>query len=92
MKVIKRDNWGIIVRCTGIGNGNKGCGCLLHVVPKDIYVTSSTDYLGDTEHYYTVRCPECGAETDIPDDKVYKLYRNDEIDEYNISGRSYIKK
>lgn len=93
MKVIGRDdNWGLIVRCTGAGNGHKGCGCLLQVVPKDIYVTRSYDYLGDGTSYYTVRCPECGAETDIPDSKVESFYEDNATEEYYESGRSYIKK
>ncbi len=66
MKVLERGpGWGIKLRCTGSGNGGGGCESLLLVEENDIYVTANTDYTGDTDYYYTFRCPICQHETDI---------------------------
>ena len=66
MRVLEKgEGWHINVRCTGGGNGGAGCGSLLEVEKDDNYITSHTDYLGDTDYFYTVRCPVCGAQTDI---------------------------
>ena len=66
MKVLEQGHgWSIEQRCTGKGNGDGGCNSLLEVSEEDIYQTSSTDYLGDTDYYYTFCCPVCGKETDI---------------------------
>ena len=68
MKVLEQGHgWCIKQRCTGKGNGGGGCNSLLEVEAGDIYQTSSTDYLGDTDYYYTFCCPVCGIETDIPE-------------------------
>ena len=68
MKVLEKGpGWSTKQRCTGKGNGLGGCESLLQVEAGDIYVTSSSDYLGDTDYYYTFRCPVCGRETDIPE-------------------------
>ena len=68
MKVlIKRPAWNLKIICTGKGNGGGGCKSLLLVEENDIYATSHTDYAGDTDYYYTVRCPVCDKETDIPE-------------------------
>ena len=54
MKVLEQGHgWSIEQRCTGKGNGGGGCNSLLEVEAGDIYQTSSTDYLGDTDYYYT---------------------------------------
>jgi hypothetical protein len=37
---------------------------LLLVEEGDLYVTSST-HAGETEHFRTFTCPECGVETDL---------------------------
>ena len=66
MKILERGNgWHLTVRCTGNGNGNGGCNSLLEISKEDIYVTSSSDYLGDVDYYYTITCPVCGIETDL---------------------------
>lgn len=80
MKVIKEGKGFITeVTCTGKGNGGVGCGAVLGINKEDVYVTSSSDYTGDTEYYYTITCPCCGVETDIDSrelpDSVKKLAR-----------------
>ena len=87
MKVLQHGNpngWEIEWDCSGAGNGNGGCGALLLVAEDDIFVTANTDYAGDTDYYYTFKCPDCGRMTDIPAkkiptairDKVMSAYRN----------------
>lgn len=71
MKIIKpgRDQagWAKEYVCTGAGNGGGGCGAILLVEEKDLYQTSRSDYLGDTDYYVTFKCCSCGVETDIND-------------------------
>lgn len=68
MKVLQEGpGWSIKQKCTGIGNGGGGCGALLEVEREDIYLTSSTDLSGETDYYYTFRCPCCDIETDVPE-------------------------
>lgn len=68
MKVLKKGRpqkgWAGKFTCTGSGNGGGGCGAHLLVEKNDLYQTSRSDYLGDTDYYVTFRCPECGVETD----------------------------
>lgn len=53
--------------CTGKGNQRNGCGALLRIRKKDIYITIA--YGRDDEEYcITFKCPECKSETDIPDE------------------------
>ena len=71
MKVLERgEGWKLNIRCTGSGNGCGGCGSLLEIREEDIYYTYNYDYAGDRDTYYTVICPVCGKETDIPHDKI----------------------
>jgi hypothetical protein len=69
MEVIKKGRkqkgWSKEFTCTSKGNGGGGCGAVLLVSQNDIYRTSSTDYGGDTEHFTTFCCIECGVETDV---------------------------
>ncbi len=68
MKILEKGpGWSSKQKCTGYGNGGGGCESLLQVEAGDVYVTSNTDYLGDTDYYYTFKCPVCGRETDIPE-------------------------
>ena len=71
MKVLKRgEGWKLKVTCTGKGNGGGGCGSLLEVREEDIYYTHHYDYAGGHDVYYTIVCPVCGRETDIPNNLV----------------------
>lgn len=69
MKVIRKGReqkgWAKKFKCTGVGNGNGGCGAKLLVEEGDLYQTISTDYGGGTDYYTTFRCPECGVQTDV---------------------------
>ena len=83
MKVIEEGNcWGIKCKCTGAGNGGGGCNSLLFIEEDDIYITSSTDYIGDTDYFYTFRCPVCNAETDINKAEVPYRIRSKKLDRY----------
>ena len=71
MKVLEKGKgWSIEQFCTGRGNGDGGCNSKLLVEKEDIYLTSRSDLLGDTDYYYTFRCPVYGIETDIPEKDV----------------------
>lgn len=71
MKVLEKGpGWSMKQVCTGKGNGDGGCNSQLLVEKEDIYLTSHTDYTGDTDYYFTFRCPVCGIETDIPEKDV----------------------
>lgn len=69
MKVIQKGRrqkgWAAEIACTGSGNGGGGCGALLLVEEADLFRTSHTDYGGDTDHFTTFACPECGVLTDV---------------------------
>ena len=69
MKQIKKGReqkgWSKEYACTGKGNGGGGCGAVLLVSENDLYMTSRSDYSGDTEYFVTFKCPCCGVETDI---------------------------
>ena len=70
MKILQEGNhngWEIEQESTGKGNGNSGCKDRLLVSEDDIFITSHTDICGDTDYYYTFKCPCCGALTDIPE-------------------------
>lgn len=89
MKVLEKGpGWSIKVRCTGSGNGDGGCESLLQVSENDIYVTSNTDYTGDTDYYYTFRCPVCNVETDIKEKDLPIRIRRQKLDDYK-NPRSY---
>lgn len=74
MKVLKHGSyesqatvWSKKVACTGKGNGDDGCGAELEIVLSDVYKTYRHFMDGSTDHYHTFCCPDCGAETDLPD-------------------------
>ncbi len=68
MKVLEKgQGWSIKQECTGKGNGEGGCGSTLLVEKEDIYITRSVDMCGDTDFYYTFKCPVCGVKTDVPE-------------------------
>ena len=69
MKVIKPGRppkeWSMRVLCSGNGNGGGGCNATLEIVENDIYVTRSEHYDGSIDFYFTIKCCECGVESDI---------------------------
>lgn len=71
MKVLKKgreqNGWAIETLCTGIGNGNGGCGALLLVEQGDLYKTHKYDYGGGHDIFITFRCPDCEVQTDLDD-------------------------
>ena len=71
MKILKKGpGWNIEWACTGKGNGGGGCESLLLIEEGDLYVTANTDMHGDTTHYTTFKCINCGCETDIPNNQI----------------------
>ena len=81
MKVLEKGpGWSTKQRCTGRGNGLGGCESLLQVEQGDIYVTSHTDMVGDTDYFYTFTCPVCGKETDIPEKDVPASIRREAME------------
>ena len=86
MKVLEKGpGWSTKQRCTGSGNGQGGCGSLLQVESGDIYVTSHTDMIGDTDYFYTFTCPVCGKETDIAEKEVPVSIRKEKLECYRGS-------
>jgi hypothetical protein len=83
MKVIKKGReqkgWSKEYKCTGKGNDGGGCGAMLLVSDNDIYMTSQSDYTGDTDYFTTFKCPCCGVETDmesVPEHIFHELLEN----------------
>ena len=82
MKILEKGpGWSITQLCTGRGNGGGGCKSKLLVERNDIYLTSRTDYIGDTDYFYTFRCPVCGIETDISEKDVPNSIRWEILEE-----------
>ena len=82
MKVLEKGpGWSIEQLCTGKGNGNGGCHSKLLVEREDIYLTSHTDMIGDTDYFYTFKCPVCGIETDIPQKDVPSIIKRELLEE-----------
>lgn len=78
MQVLEKGNpngWDIEQVCTGKGNGGGGCGARLLVSMEDIFITSHTYIDGTRDNYYTFTCPECGINTDIPDESIPQAIR-----------------
>lgn len=89
MKVLEiGEGWSIKQICTGRGNGNGGCNSKLLVEKNDIYLTSHTDLSGDTDYFYTFRCPVCKIETDIPEKDVPYSIRSELL---NNKRKSYVR-
>lgn len=81
MRVIKE--WEIQVCCTGEKNGMKGCGQRLAVAGSDLFVTTAGRYSkSNVRYYFTFCCPECGARTDIPKEKIPKAIRVKVMEDY----------
>lgn len=70
MKVLKpgreQKGWATEATCTGMGNGNGGCGAVLLVEESDLFQTSRLSY-GDQfpEYFATFECVACGVLTDL---------------------------
>lgn len=64
MRLLERGNpqkgWAVKKRCTGVGNGNGGCGALLLVEQADVFFTES-HARDETTRYATFECSECGV-------------------------------
>lgn len=101
MKVVKKAKkpfWTKEVQCTGAGNqsinGRKGkapCGSTLEINANDIYITKTYSYDGSSERCFTIKCPECGCETDIPAKElptdIRDFLRGKELARKNDNGR-----
>ncbi len=68
VKILKEGTpaqWFGVVKCSGYGNGNYGCGAELEVEQDDLEHTY-TSFMGRSEtHYITIKCPCCGKHTDV---------------------------
>jgi len=64
--------WKIEARCTGEGNGRKGCGAWLEVEQGDVF--NSNTY---TRVFATFECPLCEAWTDIDRHKLWPTAYDD---------------
>ena len=60
------------LRRVSTGNGNDECGCRskLLVEETDIYMTYHEHYWGETDSYFTFRCPVCNTHTDINENSI----------------------
>lgn len=96
MKVLEKGpGWNLKIKCTGKGNGDGGCGSLLLIENGDVYLTANSFYDGSIDYYYTIYCPVCGAETDIPKKDIPSRIANQAKEEYKKNGersRSYLRK
>lgn len=70
MKILKRGRkqkgWSTKATCTGLGNGNGGCGAELLVERDDLFRTES-HARDETTTYTTFKCKACGVLTDLED-------------------------
>ena len=83
MKILeKKEVWSLECICTGLGNGDGGCGSKLLVEENDIYVTSRSFYDGSTDYYYTFKCPVCNCETDLKESDVPSRIQYKALDKY----------
>jgi len=68
MKVIKpgreQKGWSIETTCTGKGNGDGGCGAVLLVEEKDLFITESHHHVDD-DYFTTFKCMACEVLTDL---------------------------
>ena len=78
----KGQEWSLKMRCTGNGNGDQGCENLLIIEEKDICVTFYNDYSGKMDYCFTICCPNCGVETDIPGEDIPYNIRNRVFNEF----------
>ncbi len=76
------NSWKIKYRCTGKGNGDRGCVEWILVTKDDIFVTSRGYYKSSREYYYTFRCPKCGRNTNIPEKYIPEIVRNKAMEKY----------
>ena len=89
MKVLEKGpGWSMECKCTGAGNGGCGCGARLLVEMGDIYLTHNYDYGGGHDIFYTIRCIDCGVETDIEDSKVPSLIKRSLLESYRNQGKA----
>lgn len=85
MGILENDNekgWEIKQKCTGKGNGDRGCKEQIIVTKDDIYVTSRGYYKSSREYYYTFRCPKCGRNTNVSESKIPKDIRDKAMEKY----------
>ncbi len=69
--------------CTGVGNGNNGCGAVLELSEDDLYGTYNS-CMGRFETYFvTFMCPCCGSETDLANSDGY---RNPDLPKHYRAG------
>lgn len=98
MKVIQKGRpqkgWSKQYDCTGKGNKNGGCGAVLLVEWRDLFVTTSS-CAGEVERCLTFKCVECGVLTDVdvydpPDfDKIPDKRQWDSMQESSSSAFGY---
>lgn len=85
MEGIEKSNpnsWKIKCKCTGKGNGNRGCGERILVTKDDIFVTSRGYYKCSREYYYTFKCPKCDRNTNIPGENIPEVIKDKAMDKY----------
>lgn len=68
MKVLTKGTvskpWSASLTCTGVGNGDQGCGAFLLVEQRDLFLTQGFTCV-DHDVCVTFKCCECGTLTDI---------------------------
>lgn len=68
----KVGEWEAEFKCTGHGNGNKGCGAELRVSGSDLFQTYQSCMGRDQTWFATFMCPWCGDLTDIANTDGYQ--------------------
>ena len=82
LEKVNTKGWETKQRCTGKGNGERGCGEQILVTKDDIDVTSRGYYKSCKEYYYTFRCPKCGRNTNISGKYIPEDIKNRAMEEY----------
>lgn len=83
MKTAFEKNWTTVQRCVGKGENYKGCGKVLVLSAKDIFIsTFPQDQEEEKVLRYTFRCPDCGVFTHIPQWHLPKMVRREAMQKY----------
>lgn len=80
----EKQEWTTIQQCVGVNENYKGCGKMLLLSTRDIFIsTFPQDKQAEEKAFlYTFRCPCCGVFTHISQWKLPKMVRGEAMQKY----------